>query len=336
MPIALVRSASLTGYAELARSIGLDPFAQLRQAEIDPACLNNPDLKLPVVKLHRLLEASAAAARIEDFGLRLAMSRRTSNLGLIALAAREEPTVRDALACLQRTMYLHNDAIRVLIEEDNEVVVIQEQFMARVQGEMRQAVELSTGVLFRLAREFMGDAWSPKAVCFIHDAPRDLSNYRKLFGTAVQFNSVLNGLTCRRSDLDRPMPGADPESLRTIQKYVQAAAEQQASQRERTTHLILGLLPTGRCTADRVASYIGIDRRTLHRWLDAESTSFSQLMDEVRQEVALRHLANPQLAVADLAPTLGFSEPSAFSRWFSGKFGCSPRQWRATRRTGSA
>ncbi len=323
-----IRSASLTNYAEVARAVGLDPFAQLRAAGLDVQCLNNPDLKIPVLRVHALLESSAHAAGIEDFGLRMAMSRRLSNLGLIALAAREEPTVRDALYCLQRTMHLHNEALRVVIEEGSDVVVLSEQFLARLQGSMRQGVELSIGVLFRVVKEFLGDGWTPTAVCFTHAAPREVGIYRKSFGCSVQFNSVLNGITCRRRDLDRAMPMADPQSLRTLQQYLNSAAEHQPTQSERTTHLILGLLPSGRCTADLVARYIGIDRRTLHRRLEAESTSYSALVDEIRQEAVQRHLCNPNQLIADLAPMLGFSDASAFSRWFSGKFGTSPRRWR--------
>jgi len=329
VPLSHVRSAALTNYAEVARSLGLDPFAQLRAAGIDAQCLNNPDLKIPVLRVHALLESSAHATGADDFGLRMAMSRRLSNLGLIALAAREEPTVREALRCLQRTMHLHNEALRLEIEEENDVVVLREQLLARVQGSMRQGVELAIGVLYRIVKEFLGENWSPMAVCFMHGRPRDVGSYRKAFGCSVQFNSVLNGITCRKRDLDRAMPLADPQSLRTIQKYLSAAAEHQPTQSERTTHLILGLLPSGRCTAELVARYLGIDRRTLHRRLDGEGTAFSALVDDVRKEAAQRHLANPQQPIADLALMLGFSDASAFSRWFSGKFGCPPRRWRA-------
>lgn len=329
MPFSNVRSAALTNYADVARSLGLDPFAQLRAAGLDPQCLNNPDLKIPVVRVHALLESSAHAAGVDDFGLRMAMSRRLSNLGLIALAAREEPTVREALQCLQRTMHLHNEALRIDIEEANDVAVIREQILARVQGSMRQAVELAIGVLYRVVKEFLGEGWSPMAVCFMHGPPRDLANYRKVFSCSVQFNSVLNGITCRKRDLDRAMPRADPQSLRTIEQYLKAAAEHQPTQSERTTHLILSLLPSGRCTAELVARYLGIDRRTLHRRLEGEGTSFSVLVDDVRKEAAQRHLGNAQQPIADLAPMLGFSDASAFSRWFSGKFGCPPRRWRS-------
>jgi len=329
--ITQVRSASLTGYAELARSVGLDPFAQLRAADIDIRCLDDPDLKIPVLRLHALLESSARAAGIEDFGLRMAMSRRLSNLGIISLAAREEPTVRAALRCLQRTMHLHNEAIRVVIEEANDVAVIGEQVLARVQGSMRQGTELAVGVLYRTVREFLGPEWSPLAVCFMHQAPRDLAPYRRAFGASVQFNSVVNGITCRCRDLDRPMPGADPQSLRTLQRYLESAAGRQPTHAERSTQLILGLLPGGRCTAELVARYLGVDRRTLHRRLEREGTSFSTLVDDVRREAAQRHLANPQQLIGDLALVLGFSDASAFSRWFRARFGCPPRRWRAQR-----
>jgi AraC-like DNA-binding protein len=96
-------------------------------------------------------------------------------------------------------------------------------------------------------------------------------------------------------------------------------------------HLILGLLPSGRCTAELVARYLGIDRRTLHRRLELEGASFSALVSEVRMEAAQRHLSNPRQSVTDLAGMLGFSDISAFSRWFSSKFGCSPRRWRSQR-----
>jgi AraC-like DNA-binding protein len=329
MPLTHVRSAALTQYAEVARSLSLDPFAQLRAAGLDARVLHEPDLKIPVARVNTLLESSAHAADIDDFGLRMAMSRRVSNLGLIALAAREEPTVREALRCLQRSMHLHNEAIQIDIEETNDIVILREQFLARVQGSLRQAIELAVAVLYGVVREFLGSNWSPMAVCFMHGPPRDLANYRKAFACSVQFNSVLNGLTCRRRDLDRAMPASDPASSRIIQQYLAEATAYAPSHTERTTRLILGLLPSGRCTTDAVARYLDIDRRTLHRWLQSEGTTFSALLDDTRREAAQRHLGNPQQSLADLSLMLGFSDRSAFSRWFSTKFGLSPRRWRS-------
>ena len=69
---ALTRSASLTDYEHVARSVGLDPKQMMRKARLPLACLDKPDTPIAVAGLRRLLELSAKASGAEDFGLRLA------------------------------------------------------------------------------------------------------------------------------------------------------------------------------------------------------------------------------------------------------------------------
>ena len=95
----LVRSASLTNYADIARSLNVDPLQQLRLVGLDPRCLLQPDLKISVEATARLLDSSARAAGVEDFGLRLAESRDASNLGHLALLRREH-TLSAALVAM--------------------------------------------------------------------------------------------------------------------------------------------------------------------------------------------------------------------------------------------
>jgi AraC-like DNA-binding protein len=97
---------------------------------------------------------------------------------------------------------------------------------------------------------------------------------------------------------------------------------------EQVHQVIWTLLPTGRCSVEQVAAHLGRDRRTLHRQLTREGETFSSLLDQVRRELATRYLANPRHPLSEIAGVLGFSELSAFSRWFSRLFECSPSSWR--------
>jgi AraC-like DNA-binding protein len=54
--------------------------------------------------------------------------------------------------------------------------------------------------------------------------------------------------------------------------------------------LVLSLLSTGHCSADRVASQLGIDRRTVHRRLARKGATFTGIFDEVRTGLAVRYL----------------------------------------------
>src|SRR5712671_5679837 len=76
-----IRSAFLTDYVKVARSFGLYPYRLLNEAGLDRSCLLDPDIKISADACHWLLEASASAARTEDFGLRMSENRRLSNLG---------------------------------------------------------------------------------------------------------------------------------------------------------------------------------------------------------------------------------------------------------------
>jgi AraC-like DNA-binding protein len=84
----------------------------------------------------------------------------------------------------------------------------------------------------------------------------------------------------------------------------------------------------GLCSADRVARHLCVDRRTLRRHLTWEGETFSSLLDFVRAELAVRYRGGRDRPLASVAELLGFSALSAFSRYFSGRFGCSVSQWR--------
>lgn len=335
VPPARTRAATLEGFAEIVRDFGLDPYARLKESRLDPSCLDDPDRMIPVARVNDLLESTALAAGTDDFGLRLAGNRRLANLGLIALAAREEPTVRDALLCLQRTMQLHNEGLAMDLLERGDSAVVRTRILARIGGSTRQATEMSTAIVFRILRELLGAAWLPNSVQFVHGPSGDLSRHRAFFGISPRFHSDHNGVSLRRIDLERPMPRADSQSRRTLQNLLAGTANEPRTRKERISALILDLLPSGRCSAHRVAGFLGVDRRTLARWLAEEGTSFTRLVDEIRLEAARRHLSDRGQTVAALAPVLGFSDGSAFARWLRARTGESPRLWRKASATGN-
>jgi AraC-like DNA-binding protein len=78
---------------------------------------------------------------------------------------------------------------------------------------------------------------------------------------------------------------------------------------------IYAMLPSGLCSADSVASRLGVDRRTVHRHLAREGKTFSAIMDSARAELVTRYIENRDRPLASVAELLGFSALSAFSRW---------------------
>ncbi len=324
----LIRSACLTSFPEIARSLGLQPMRLLDACGIDRRCLDDPDIKLPAGALGRLLEVSARAAKVEDFGLRLAETRSLSVLGPVGLLVRQEATVRDALVSLMRYIRLHNEALDLrLVEKDDEAVISVELRVNRPLP-VRQGVELAVGVLYRVLRSLLGTGWRP-LVCFSHDAPQHRETHRRFFVGRVAFGRDFNGIVCARRDLDRPITTSDPELARYARRHLEALlARPNTRTADKVRELVRLLLGSGRCTADLLADQLGVDRRTLHRRLAAEDRTFSDIVEEVRTEIVSRTLPSKERSLGSLADMLGFSSLSAFSRWFRGKFRTSATAWR--------
>jgi AraC-like DNA-binding protein len=62
--------------------------------------------------------------------------------------------------------------------------------------------------------------------------------------------------------------------------------------------------------------------------LKAAGTSYQELLDETRTELAKHHLSDPDMSVDEVAYMLGFSDCSNFTRAFKRWLGVSPREYR--------
>jgi len=324
-----VRSATLTGFPQVARDLGLDARRLLNRAGLAERDLADPDTWISAESVRELLESAARESGADDVGLRLAAERRLGHLGPIALIARGEPTVRAALDAMTRFLRGYNDSIAVAIDEHERIAIVRADVVLAARGSVRQITELSVGVLFRTLVALVGDPWRPQAVCLSRPAPTRPASHRRFFGMSVRFDQEFDGVVLRRADLDRPIPEADPILARYIRQYLDTIARPGASSAgAQVRRLVHALLASGRCTADEVARHLGVDRRTVHRRLAAEGESFSSVVEAVRAQMVTRHLQAGERTITDLARLLGFDDPSAFSRWFRARHGCSPSAWR--------
>ena len=319
---ATIRSATLIGYVELARAVGLDPHRLMLECGLDSSCLADPDARISATAVAKLLETSARQSGVEDFGLRLSKARRLSNLGPFSLVVREETTGRRAIETLGRYLQLHSELLSIRVEDSGHLIILRVHIAQGARMPRRQGIELFVGYLFHILQELLGQSWKPRRILFSHSAPDNPSGHIDLFGHVVDFGAEFNGIVCAAEDLAGQLPSADPVMARYARQYLDAMISRpDMTLADKVRWLVREMLPLGRCSVEKVAQHLGVDRRTVHRHLAQTGETFSSVVDGVRGELAESYLDGHRGRLADVADLLGFSALSAFSRWHKRHFG---------------
>jgi AraC-like DNA-binding protein len=328
-----VRSASLDGYVQLARSLELDPVALTSAVGLDIADLASPEKWIPAAAAARLLQLSADRSGHEDFALLLAGRRKLSTLGPLSVVLREQPDLRSALGLLVGYERSYNEALRLQVDEANGLVTIRLWAEFAEPVPTRQTLELAAAALLGIIRELIGKEWEPLSVCFEHSRPEAPGTHLRTFGPRLQFDHPFTGLLLFADQLDAPNAMADPLMRPYAQQFLESLPSPRGSTAsDRVRQVVELLIPVGRCSTSQVARSLGVTQRTLHRHLVGEGESFSDIVNATRGALAERYLANDRYSLTDVSQLLGFAAPSTFSRWFRCRFGVTPSQWRDSAR----
>lgn len=324
-----VRAAVLSHYDDVAKRLGLSPPLMLRKVGLTPRMLASPTQLIPQESALALLEISARESGCDTFGLHLAEARVLSDFGPISLLLTHQPSIRVALETIAQYRHLLNESLGMYIEDVGKTTIIREEIMSDYPGGTQQSTDMALGVLMLIFRAILGEHWRPQALHFTHPANSDLQVHRRLFGCALHFNSDFNGAVCLKADMDRPNARADAAMASYAQSFIEAMPKRgQSSVVQDVRRSVYLLLPMGRASVEQIASGLGVNVRTLQRRLDEAEVSFSQLLNEVRCELAQRYITHTPHSMGRVAEQLGYSNLSSFTRWFTTQFDCSPSRMR--------
>ncbi len=310
---------------------GVDCRQLFVELGMDYEALSDPDARFPQDGMTRLWQRAVEVSGNPAIGLNLAQVMRPGAMHVVGYALMSSRTLRDGftrLVCYQRIIAEGAD-LDFFAQPDCYALTL------AIHGDRlppaRQSAEASLAGTLAFCRWLTGRPLTPLEVRFQGEPPAELEPYQRLFQAPLQSNARHYALIFRRSDMETALPTANESLARLHDRFAGDYLARFDS--NRVTHqarqALCRLLPQGEPKRVAVAQALHLSERTLQRRLQEEGTSFQQLLDDSRRELAGQYLAQPSLTVLEIAYLLGFADPSNFFRAFRRWFGTTPGEYRA-------
>jgi len=159
------------------------------------------------------------------------------------------------------------------------------------------------------------------------------AEFTKFFGVHVECGAPTDDITFSNTVRRAPAVGADPYLNKLLISYCEEAVssrpQTRGSFRSSVENAVVPVLPHGKARAAEIARQLGVGERTFARRLAQEGLSFSELLDNLRSDLARRYLADRDLSISQIAWLLGYRDIAAFSHAFKRWTGNTPSRARA-------
>jgi len=314
---------------EALQQYGLEFNELARRAGLDPGLLTEPNARYPTAALQKLWEIAAQDCGDPLFGFRVGGFVRPGTFHALGLGIVSSTSVLAALKRIQRygsivstngrLVLLQHDGLLSLETRPNEMTV-----MPTI-----HCVDALVVGLCRILMQCAGPSAMPAKVVFMRPRMAPAESYREVLGCPVEFDGQHIAIWFDAAAAARPVLSGNVELAAEADKlaarYIDALAPDSTAARVRA--LLLKAMPSGEFDQDGIARSLNQSASTLQRRLRKEGTTYQNLLDRTRQEMALEYLRQGRHSLVDIAFLLGFTDQSNFTRAFRRWTGKTPREY---------
>ncbi|MGH8493959.1 MAG: AraC family transcriptional regulator ligand-binding domain-containing protein [Moraxellaceae bacterium] len=197
------------------------------------------------------------------------------------------------------------------------------------QASPRHLVECFVGGLVRFLRDVSDNGFLPLQIHFCHTEGASPEYYQQIYGCPVLLGQAQTRLYFDAALLGHESWQADISLQGQHEKIAEEKLEEVGRQElvHQVRRVISQTLEGGDFGIDAIAARLCMTRRRLQLELAAVETSYNDILEDYRRDLAERLLQTTQ-SIEDIAYLVGFSDPSAFYRAFRRWTGMTPLRYR--------
>lgn len=339
-----IRATALIGFQELVDEAGTDTsLAMLRDAGISDTAFADVDSLISYRKMGFLMEIAAQRLARPTLGLEwtLRTPAHFPNLGPLALLANFTTTLQEWIDTALVYWKFHTNAFTMQQLEDpaNGLAVFRYR-PDSVALPTRQLTEHVLGNVCSLTRQVTGFVeLDPTVIRFQHSKPSDTSVHDRVFRCPIEFNAEHDEIVFDPRYLQYKTNG-NMKLFKPLVGYYMRQRIQRLPIYDQTMTATIGaaipsVIGTGRCNAEFISQSLGLTPKKLQRLLASEGTTFSEILESVRRDLAQCLLVKSDAPVARIAGLLDYSTTAPFTLAFKRWTGKSPIEYRKSERRSS-
>lgn len=316
---------------QAASALGVDVDSLLRDSGISPELLRMSGERIPVSRYLDLYRLASKRTGDPDFGLHVGHILYFSGMNLHLYMTTICRNLKEYLNVIPSTIRLRGDTGRMLVRPQGDLICLEWHPLQEEIRCWRPMVDEMLQSAAEIVNAICALPVSVQAADLSYPAPDDTRALKRAFGPNLKFGCEVSCLYLSREALRYPLVDLDFELGQDFRAGPQSLFEEPDGVDpflRDTRAAIRRALPTGGLTIDSLAADLGISRRTLQRRLSRLEASFKQLLQGVREELSLRYLDDPRLAITEIALLLGYSDQASFSNAFKAWRGCAPSEYR--------
>lgn len=324
-------SASLTqAVLHAASRLGLARETLLSACDLDVATLADPDGRVPLHTQQALWATIAERLGQVEAGLAIGQALAPGQFSVLGYLLQSSPTLGAALQAVQRYQRLVGEGGEVSLVSEGEKLWLVYRALHPEQAATRARVLALMAFWQSLMAPLLSD-FHLLGARFIHPQPDDVQAYQDLFACPLQFAASDYALAVPSALLEAPLAQANLPLQGILREHAEALLARLPSESltARVVALLSAQLSSGEPDRGKLAQALLLSERTLQRRLAEEGSSYQQLLNDTRRQLAERYLRDGQLPAAEIALLLGYSEPSVFFRAFRQWSGLTPGEYRS-------
>ncbi len=270
---------------------------------------------------------------IPDICLQIGDRAQLTDSGLLGYAVLTAPTIQQAAKLTSHALNSSQYPVRTKQSLSGDFLRTVFTVVSDARPYREALLEMSLLAVWRCIQAILpnGRGATPSYVTFNYPKPDFADQYRELFGCSVEFDQAHTVLAYPDAWSQHTIPSGNSDMIRIC-----AAELQQLLGDDYRGHNIVARVKralvehpkTCNFSLEGTATQLGMNPRSLRRYITQANRGFREVCLEVRMELAQQYLKATNMPLKAIAYQLGYQHANNFYRAYQDYFGQSPSQTR--------